>query len=108
MDRINFHFVIVRTYDSVLLEVNSLNITKACPKTTIPPKLIKDNCDIFASKIHGDFNFSISNSVFPNNLKEADITPVHKKGDRADKSNYRPVSILPALSKFFENCYFIK
>ena len=35
-------------------------------------------------------------------LKLADITPAHKKDDRYNKSNYRPVSLLPAVSKIFE------
>ena len=43
---------------------------------------------------------------FPNNLKNADVTPVFKKGDRLDKCNYRPVSILPSLSKVFERIMF--
>ena len=41
-----------------------------------------------------------SEYTFP--FKFADITPVHKKGSRFEKNNYRPVSILPVLSKVFE------
>ena len=39
-------------------------------------------------------------------MKLADISPVHKKGNRTDKSNYRPVSILPVISKIFEKLLF--
>ena len=42
------------------------------------------------------------NGKFRNCLKLANITPVFKKGARASKSNYRPVSILPVFSKIFE------
>ena len=35
-------------------------------------------------------------------MKWANITPVHKKDDRSLKSNYRPISILPSVSKIFE------
>ena len=35
-------------------------------------------------------------------MKLADITPCHKKDDTTDKSNYRPISILPTVSKLFE------
>ena len=35
-------------------------------------------------------------------MKLADITPVHKKDDVTNKSNYRPISGLPSCSKFFE------
>ena len=37
-------------------------------------------------------------------MKLANVTPVHKKGNRSEKDNYRPVSILPNLSKVFERC----
>ena len=45
------------------------------------------------------FNFYIDKASFPNSLKQADITPVHKKNNTNDKNNSRPVSILPSLSK---------
>ena len=93
-------------YEDVCDEIRSLNISKACPKTSIPPKIIKDNCDIFALKLHDDLNQSIDYGTFPNNLKDADVTPVHKKEDRTDKTNYRPVSILPAISKIYERILF--
>ena len=47
-------------------------------------------------------NNSITCGTFPNNLKLADITPAHKSGERQDKRNYRPVSILPPISKIYE------
>ena len=40
--------------------------------------------------------------TFPEILKHADITPLYKKGKKDIKGNYRPVSILPNLSKIFE------
>ena len=39
-------------------------------------------------------------------LKQADITPVHKKNDTNDKHSYRPVIILPCLSQAFEKCLY--
>ena len=47
-------------------------------------------------------NESLTNNKFPDTLKLSDITPVFKKLDPSDKANYRPVSILPLLSKVFE------
>ena len=44
--------------------------------------------------------------VFPSSLKFAEIRPIHKKGDVTDKSNYRPISLLPAMSKVFERILF--
>ena len=48
-------------------------------------------------------NDSFLNSrKFPSNLKLADITPTYKKNDPLAKENYRPVSVLPVVSKIFE------
>ena len=44
----------------------------------------------------------IDNGIFPDSLKAANITPVFKKDSRTEKTNYRPVSILPNLSKIYE------
>ena len=44
----------------------------------------------------------MSSSQYPNGLKHADVTPVFKKDDKSDKSNYRPISIVPNLSKVYE------
>ena len=48
----------------------------------------------------------IENSVFPNSLKKADIKPVYKTDSRNGKENYRPVSILPNLSKIYGRCMY--
>ena len=84
----------------------NLDVSKACQDTDIPSKIIKENADIFASFLHSSFNTSVTNSEFPSVLKQTNITPVLKKGERYSKDNYRPVSILPNLSKIFEPCMF--
>ena len=48
----------------------------------------------------------MDNATFTNNCKLADITPAHKHGNKMDKGNYRPVSILPAMSKIFERLFY--
>ncbi len=44
-------------------------------------------------------------SLFPASLKRAEITAIHKKNDTMLKENYRPVSVLPALSKVVEGVF---
>ena len=44
----------------------------------------------------------LENKQFPENLKLADITPVYKKNDPTLVENYRPVSVLPSVSKIIE------
>lgn len=47
-------------------------------------------------------NLSYETGIFPNALKKALIKPLHKKGSKSDMSNYRPIALLPNLSKIFE------
>ena len=60
------------------------------------------NADIFAEVLYNVFNRSLEVGEFPSGMKVANVTTVQKKGSRYDKGNYRPVSILPNLSKVFE------
>ena len=46
-------------------------------------------------------NDALSQSIFPDSLKFANITLVHKKDEATDKQNNRPVSVLPLISKVF-------
>ena len=52
------------------------------------------------------FNTSIETSQFPDSWKVARITPIFKDGDKTEKSNYRPISVLPVISKLFEKLVF--
>ena len=47
-------------------------------------------------------NHALINGKFPITLKNANVTPVHKKDGSTDKTNFRPVSVLPLLLKVFE------
>ena len=92
--------------DKIKKEINRLNKNKASQKSDIPTKIIHDNVDLFADFIVGSLKGTIKTSIFSSCLKLADITPLHKKGRKDNKENYRPVSILPTLSKIFEKILF--
>ena len=47
-------------------------------------------------------NLSFSTGIFPDKLKMARVVPIFKKGDKSIPGNYRPISILPIISKLFE------
>ena len=96
----NFYFSVVSEKD-ILKEIKKLNPRKSTQSNDIPIKLLKENADIFASYLCDFFNQSIENFEFPSILKNANITPVFKKGYRGSKENYFPVSILPVISKIF-------
>ena len=82
--------------------VNSLDRSKAIAYCSVPIKIFKENVDIFSAIITNIYNQSTISANFPINLKCADVNPVHKKNDYMDKSNYRPVSLLPSAFKIFE------
>ena len=83
-------------------ELKSLNSKKANTFKNIPPKLLKENFDICNDTILRVINNGIRTSQFPNDLKLADVTPIFKKVDSSDVKNYRPISVVPVMSKVFE------
>lgn len=58
---------------------------------------MKEDLNIFATFLVEDTDTYVRKTEFPGKLKTADITPVFKKGDKHDESNYQPVCILPIL-----------
>ena len=84
-------------------ELKMLNTRKAIPYMNIPPKQLKEVMNIIDKPLQGIWNSEILvNKKFPSKLKLADISPIHKKLQTVLKSNYRPVSVLPVVSKIFE------
>ena len=84
-------------------KMKSLNTIKASYSSDIPTKNLKQNVDFFSTFILDYVNKPISSSTFSLISKLADIIPVYKKDSRYKKSNYQPISVLPNLSKIFEN-----
>ena len=82
--------------------LNKLKTNKGTGYDLLPSKILKLGSDIFCYSICTMINMCISLSCFPNALKYAEITPLYKKGSHLDACNYRPVSILPSMSKIFE------
>ena len=68
----------------------------------ISVRVIKEILPAFVSRLCGIINLSITTNVFPEKWKIAQVTPLHKGGVRNDINNYRPISILPTLSKILK------
>ena len=81
-------------------EINQLNRSKKTngELSTDIIKSLANNCvEYFTFFVNQMF----ANSTFPNKLKLADVTPIFKLGDSSLKKNFRPISVLSAMSKIF-------
>ena len=68
----------------------------------ISGKVIKATYQSFIQPLTHVINLSFSQGVFPTEMKIAKVLPFFKNGDLYNVSNYRPISVLPFFSKFFE------
>ncbi len=96
-----FEFQLV-TNEALCNKMKCLKSNKACGFDGQPPRLIKLGAPVLSLSMLPIVNLSISTSIFPCELKKAEISPVFKKDDRMNKEKFRPVSVLPAVSKPFE------
>ena len=98
----NFYFSEVEL-EEIEIEIKNLNCTKKGPFNNILPKVLKETSDICSPALKKIWNENIvTECVFPNKLKLADVSPVFKKENPLLTKNYRPVSVLPTVSKVFE------
>jgi hypothetical protein len=74
----------------------------SCGLDGIHAKIIKKTFEFYIEPLKHVLNLSITQGVFPNEMKIARVIPLFKGGDSAKYSNYRPVSILPLFSKLLE------
>ena len=105
--KIEEHFKINTTFsfsptskDEIVTIIKDLQNKKAAGGQT-PLNILKKSNFIF-DELAECVNNTLKNEKFPHWLKNANVTPVYKKDDLTDKVNYRPVSVLPLISKTFE------
>ena len=84
--------------EEVLKITSSLKSSTSSAVDGISSKLLKKIIDVL---IH-IFNWSLSTGIVPSKLKTAKVNPVFKSGNKHKFTNYRPISILPSISKLLE------
>ena len=68
----------------------------------IPTNVLKHISQLITPVITHIINLSLTTGSFPESLKVARVTPIPKEGDPTNVNNYRPISVLPLMSKIFE------
>ena len=102
-DRIDSQFIF-RTIDNnyTIQIIKNIKTSRSIRHDGISSELLKlINNDISAG-ITLIMNQSIKSGIFPDALKIAKVTPIYKKDDKKFIKNYRPISVLPVISKVFE------
>ena len=94
-----FSFNLVST-ESLKRIINNLNIKKVS-SGEIPTYLFR-KCDFVLDTVTACVNEALKKGTFPYSLECANFGPIYKKEDPFYKRNYRPMSILPLLSKVYE------
>ena len=88
--------------NGVSARLRELKVKKASPVESIPSKILRDNLDTFTYLLQQQFNASIHDGIFLLNLKKGEATCVLKANDQMIKSNYKPITVLPAVAKAYE------
>ena len=70
--------------------------------------IVKKSSSVIAPYLELLINCSFAQGVFPSDLKQAKVIPLHKGGSRLDENNYRPISLLKVGSKIFESAPFVR
>lgn len=98
----NFFKIPLMTEVHVENFIKKLDSTKATGLDDIGAKYLKLAGPYITKTLTQICNLSISSNTFPSSWKIARVTPLHKKNNKDDPNNYRPISILPILSKLLE------
>ena len=101
--RFSFRYVSVPEITRILKEVNS---KKSAGPDQIPARLINDCANELASPIAHLINVILETSVIPSDFKIGRISAIYKNGEKTQLNNYRPITVLPIISKIMERCVF--
>ena len=98
----NSLFINPTSADEIELITSKLKNSNSSGADDISNNLLKQIIPTISDVLAHIFNNSITTGIVPSFLKEAYVTPIFKAGDKHDCTNYRPISILPSISKLLE------
>ena len=100
-----FQFRVITLAD-LLKAMQKFKVSKSFGVDGISSYFLKMGMPVLTPVLSNIFNRSISEGVFPNNWKVARVAPIYKEGPADNRSNYRPISVLPVVSRLFEKTVF--
>jgi len=89
--------------EEVLDKLQSINVNKSMGPDDIHGKLLYEIRYAITKPLTYMFNLSLSQGVVPQDWRDANVVPLHKKGSRHDAQNYRPVSLTSIVGKMLES-----
>ena len=92
--------------DDIIKIIRALDINKAHGHDDISIRMIKICDEVLVKPLSLIFTNCLETCTFPDLWKKSNIIPIHKKNDKQNIKNYRPVSLLPIFGKIFERLIF--
>ena len=80
-----------------------LQPSKSPGPDNLHPRILKELADVLSEPLAILFMKSLETEDLPKDWKSANVTPIFKKGSKADGKNYRPVSLTSVVCKLFES-----
>ena len=90
------------TPEMIAKKIKKMKDNKSTGVDGIPPKLLKEIVEQISTPLAKLFNLSLEEGIVPSEWKEANITPLFKKGSRNKPENYTPVTLTSVVCKLLE------
>ena len=83
--------------------IKNVKLSKSKGHDGISSEVLKLISNEISSSITLIINQTLTTGIFPDKLKIAKVVPIFKKDSKKEFQNYRPISVLPVISKIFES-----
>lgn len=91
------------TEEVVYKKLSEINVNKSCGPDDLHPKLLHELRSVIAGPLTKIFKISLKYGVMPQDWKDANVTPLFKKGAKDKCENYRPISLTSVVGKMLES-----